>query len=93
MVESNVTPLHVPALEVDNGAVGLLEFLLDQARRGEVLAIAGIAFRVGGETARFMSPSIAEQPVRAIGWLRVLQMRIEKHVDLDDAERFEDEEQ
>jgi hypothetical protein len=83
-----VTEFRLPAPEVDNGVVELLEALLDQARRGEVLAIAGITLCTGGESGRFMSPSIADETVRAIGMLRVLQMRIEQYVDLGDSRQF-----
>lgn len=72
----------------DNGVVELLRDLLAQAERGEVLGVTGVAQHRAGEFSRFTSPSARRNAPLFLGYLRVLEMRLEKEIEIEEPEHY-----
>lgn len=82
--QSNEPDIKPAETKPDNGVVELLRALLIRAESGEVLALAGVAQLTGGEFAEFTSPSARKTPVIFLGYLRSLEMRLEKEIEVRD---------
>lgn len=81
---TDVTPIRPTEPVVDHSIVNLLTDMLERAKRGEIIAIAGVTKLTGREFDEFFSHSaLADSPLHFISYLRVLQMRFERQIPLD----------
>lgn len=81
---TDVTPIRPTEPVVDHSIVNLLTDMLEQAKQGEIIAIAGVVKLTGREFEEFWSRSaLADAPLHFISYLRVLQMRFERQIPLD----------
>lgn len=81
---SNTTPIRPVEPIVDQSIVSMAEALLERARSGEIIAIAGVCKLTGGEFDEFVSRNaLTVLPMSFLGYLRVLQMRFERQIPLD----------
>lgn len=84
MSSGEITQITAINCEPDESIVQLLEELLNRAREGRIIAICGVARYVGEEFAEFYSHSATEQyTVPFLGYLRVMQMRLEREIPMD----------
>jgi hypothetical protein len=78
---SEVISLVPPAK--NESLVELLEDLLQLAKDGVILEIAGTSMNAGGEFAEFYtSGALDSNCVPFLGYLRVLQMRFERQIEI-----------
>ncbi len=81
---SDATPIRQLDPVVDQSIVNMLTDMLERAKCGEIIAIAGVTKLTGREFDEFWSNSaLADEPLRFISYLRVLQMRFERQIPLD----------
>lgn len=66
------------------GAIEILEGMLEDAKKGELVGFAGITVRNRGQFEEvFTHNMLCHYPVVSLGYLRVLQMRFEQQIELD----------
>jgi hypothetical protein len=75
---STVLPFNPP----DENTIQLLEELLRDARTGDVIGIAAVVEYTGGKFGQGFGGSAKQRVVLFLGHLRVLQMRLERLVEL-----------
>lgn len=81
---STTTPIRSVEPVVDQSIVSMIEDMLERARRGEIVAVAGVCKLVGGEFDEFFSKNaLTDVPLHFLSYLRVLQMRFERQIPLD----------
>ena len=79
-----MTVVSLVESEPNQAVIDLLADLLERAKAGEIIAIAGVTMNPGREFAEFFSDSATiEHPVQFIAYLRVLQMRFERQIPLE----------
>lgn len=75
-------PIRPAERPVNESVVAMLEALLERAKSGEVIAICGVTRHHNREFAEFYSDSALEQCITFLAYLRVLQMRFEREIEL-----------
>lgn len=75
-----VVKLHKP--EPNAALVEMLTELIEEAKEGRVQAVMGVAHLAGGEFSEFFSCNFSDHAVMFLSYLRVLQMRVEREIDV-----------
>lgn len=81
---TDVTPIRPTEPVVNHSIVNMLTDLLERAKQGEVVEIAGVMRLTGREFEEFVSRgALLDWPLHFMSYLRVLQMRFEHQIPLD----------
>jgi hypothetical protein len=81
---TDITPIRPAEPVVNYSIVNMLTDLLERAKQGEIIEIAGVMRLTGREFEEFFSRSaLTDWPLHFISYLRVLQMRFERQIPLD----------
>lgn len=79
---TEATPIRPAEQPVNQSVVEMLEALLERAKSGEIIAICGVSRACNSEFAEFYSDSALAQVIPFLGYIRVLQMRFEREVEM-----------
>ena len=69
--------------EPNAGVIEMLEKLTERARRGEIIAVTGVTMTAGCDFAEFFSNNSFDSAITFLSYLRVLQMRFERQIQMD----------
>ena len=71
-----------PVEDVPNeGVIALLEDLLENAKKGKIVGIAGVSMQINSEFGEFYSDSALDCCIPFLGYLRCLQVRFEREIE------------